>query len=138
MENLNKLMHQPMTRAEIENEIAILNTHIPNSEGKLKEERELKRNELEKQLALFTNVSDDDIVEVVDTSSHRTFERDTFDVGDMDIVSVKPPRTANEILAERKAKSPLFTSSLYREKLEVDSEPAHPMQAAIFGIKGIY
>lgn len=138
MENLNDLMQQPMTRAEIENEIAILNTHIPNSEGKLKEDREAKRNELEKQLALFTNVSKDDIVEVVDTSSHRTFERDTFDVSHIDIVSVKPPRTANEILADRKAKGPLFTSSLYREKLEVNGEPAHPMQVALFGVKGIY
>ena len=138
MQNLNELMQQPMTRAEIENEISILNTHIPNSEGKLKAEREAKRNELEKQLALFTNVSEDDIVEVVDTSSHRTFERDTFDIGDIDVVSVKPPRTANEILAERNAKSPVFTSSLYREKLEVDSESAHPMQAALFGIQGIY
>ncbi len=140
MKNLNDLMLEPMTRTEIENEIAILNTHIPNSEGKLKEEREAKRDALKKQLDLFINVSHNDIVEVVDTDSHRSFERDTFDISEIEIVSVKPPRTANEILADRHR----FSSSLYAvfvdRSINRDSQNAdqHPMEAALFGINGVY
>lgn len=99
---LEKIMNEPATRQELENKLSIINTLLPNSEGFLKALRLHEKEKLEIQLALFDNVApEDEIIVNVEDESPITIEMDTYDIRDLEINTVRPPRTANEILANK-------------------------------------
>ena len=131
---LDKIMNEPATRQELENKLSIINTLLPNSEGKVKQLRLAEKEQLEIKLALFDNVGpEDEIIVNVEDESTRTIEMDTFDIRDFEINTVRPPRTANEILANRHK----FTSSLYLEKTEAN-QSQNPMEGIFLGLAGTY
>ena len=131
---LDKIMNEPATRAELENQLSILNTLLPISEGKIKELRIAVKENIELLLALFDNVApEDEIIFHIEDESPRTIEMDTFDIRDFEINTVRPPRTANEKLADRHK----FSSSLYLEKTEAN-QSQNPMEGIFLGLAGTY
>ena len=131
---LDKIMNEPATRAELENQLSILNTLLPISEGKIKELRIAVKENIELLLALFDNVApEDEIIFHIEDESPRTIEMDTLDIRDLEINTVRPPRTANEILADRHK----FTSSLYRDQTEAN-QSQNPMEGIFLGLAGTY
>ena len=131
---LDKIMNEAATRQELENKLSILNTLLPNSDGRIKLLRLKEKEQIELQLALFENVApEDEIIVDVEDEFHRTFERDTYDIRDIEIITVRPPRTANEILADRHK----FSSSLYQDQIECNSSQ-NPMEGIVLGLAGTY
>ena len=131
---LDKIMNEPATRAELENQLSILNTLLPISEGRVKQLRLAEKEQLEIKLALFDNVApEDEIIVNVEDESTRTIEMDTLDIRDLEINTVRPPRTANEILADRHK----FTSSLYRDQTEAN-QSQNPMEGIFLLLAGTY
>ena len=131
---LDKIMNEPATRAELENQLSILNTLLPISEGRVKQLRLAEKEQLEIKLALFDNVApEDEIIFHIEDESPRTIEMDTFDIRDFEINTVRPPRTANEKLADRHK----FSSSLYLEKTEAN-QSQNPMEGIFLGLAGTY
>ena len=131
---LDKILNEPATRAELENQLSILNTLLPISEGKIKELRIAVKENIELLLALFDNVApEDEIIFHIEDESPRTIEMDTFDIRDFEINTVRPPRTANEKLADRHK----FSSSLYLEKTEAN-QSQNPMEGIFLGLAGTY
>ena len=131
---LDKIMNEPTTRQELENKLHTINTLLPNSEGKIKQLRLAEKEQLELQLAIFDNVGpEDEIIVNVEDESTRTIEMDTLDIRDLEINTVRPPRTANEILADRHK----FTSSLYRDQTEAN-QSQNPMEGIFLGLAGTY
>ena len=141
---LDKIMNEPATRAELENQLSILNTLLPISEGRVKQLRLAEKEQLEIKLALFDNVApEDEIIFHIEDESPRTIEIDTFDIRKVEI-AVNPPRplgtppregnrTANEKLADRHK----FTSSLYRDQTEAN-QSQNPMEGIFLLLAGTY
>lgn len=133
---LDKIMNEPATRQELENKLSIINTLLPNSEGFLKALRLHEKEKLEIQLALFDNVGpEDEIIVNVEDEGPRTYERDTFDIRDVEIALSKHVAKYNEnnCLDDRHK----FTSSLYREETEA-YQSQNPMEGIFLGLAGTY
>lgn len=127
MSQLNKIQEESMTLAEMERDLHIIETQLVNASGETRELRLKKKLELKNRIDLIKNAKPEDII-VID---------DNISIVDNTAIlrTVKAPRTANEILAERVEHK--FTSSLYRETVVVNN-PIHPMQNVFLGLSVCY
>lgn len=78
MTTIQEIMTTPLTRAELENEVQILEALLPNSEGPLKLARQNKLAELKAQLNIFTTGEVIEIDTDASIDSDNNHYRDRF------------------------------------------------------------